>query len=196
MNTSLWLRRGHAVLLIAFVCIWIVVACAPNSSPDARHTPILSPLPTFVVATPFGSQTKFTDCVRSGILQDTACTPGSIFSNATAEIICVSGYTTRVRDSSSATKSKVEKEYNQVYNPKNPRAYEIDHLIPLELGGSNDTANLWVEPGAGAQSYHAKDVLENKMHALMCAGLLPLSRAQRQISLDWITAYHTYVGPL
>ena len=44
------------------------------------------------------------------------------------------------------------------------RTIEIDHLIPLELGGSNDIANLFPEPGFGTASYRVKDQLENRLH--------------------------------
>ncbi len=30
-----------------------------------------------------------------------------------------------------------------------PYAHEVDHLVSLELGGSNDIRNLWPEPSAG-----------------------------------------------
>ena len=41
------------------------------------------------------------------------------------------------------------------------RTIEIDHIIPLELGGSNDIANLFPEPGAGAAGFREKVRLEN-----------------------------------
>ena len=41
---------------------------------------------------------------------------------------------------------------------------EIDHIVPLELGGSNDIANLFPEPGSGTANYHVKDRLENTRH--------------------------------
>jgi hypothetical protein len=33
-------------------------------------------------------------------------------------------------------------------------AYELDHLIPLELGGSNDLRNLWPQPFEGEWNAH------------------------------------------
>lgn len=45
--------------------------------------------------------------------------------------------------------------------------YELDHVIPLCLGGSNDPANLWPEVWAHA---HRKDVLENRLCAALRAG--------------------------
>jgi hypothetical protein len=43
----------------------------------------------------------------------------------------------------------------------NGRNYEIDHLIPLELGGSNDLSNLWPQPFRPQPAAHEKDVLES-----------------------------------
>ena len=42
---------------------------------------------------------------------------------------------------------------------------EYDHLISLELGGSNDATNLWPEPIAEA---HIKDRLDSKTAAGLC----------------------------
>jgi hypothetical protein len=68
-------------------------------------------------------------------------------------------------------------------------------VISLELGGSNDIKNPW------PQSYrtepwnaHVKDKLEDRLHALVCAGKMSLPDAQRAISSDWISAYKRWVG--
>lgn len=67
---------------------------------------------------------------------------------------------------------------------------EFDHLIPRELGGADDVANLWPQPLVEARR---KDVLENRLHTLVCAGELPLAEAQRAIRTDWTQAYTKYV---
>jgi hypothetical protein len=46
--------------------------------------------------------------------------------------------------------------------------YEVDHLIALEIGGSNTANNLWPEPYAGSMGAKAKDRLENKLHKMVC----------------------------
>jgi hypothetical protein len=74
--------------------------------------------------------------------------------------------------------------------------YRVDHLISLELGGSNAIRNLWPEPYATARGARAKDRLENRLHEVVCAGRLTLVQAQRAIATDWIAAYRSYVGPL
>ena len=70
--------------------------------------------------------------------------------------------------------------------------YEYDHLVSLELGGApNDARNLWPEPGG---SPNVKDPLENRLHALVCDGTITLAAAQRAIAVDWVAAYHRYIG--
>ena len=79
---------------------------------------------------------------------------------------------------------------------RHPRgAYEIDHLISLELGGSNSIRNLWPE-SFRIQPWNArvKDQLENFLHAEVCAGRMPIEQAQQEIAGDWIAAYQKYLG--
>ena len=74
---------------------------------------------------------------------------------------------------------------------------EIDHIVSLELGGSNDIANLYPEkatlPG-GAPGFHVKDKLENKLHDLVCDGSLTLRSVQRQIATNWRALYRKAFG--
>lgn len=65
------------------------------------------------------------------------------------------------------------------------KAYVIDHLIPLELGGANAVTNLWPEPRSEARR---KDRVEAKLHAAVCGHRLALRIAQRRIAADWRTA--------
>lgn len=122
-------------------------------------------------------------------LPDPALTPGDVFPVGT-EQICVSGYSSRVRNVSTATKSQAYAEYHIVTHTTGQ--YEVDHLIPLELGGSNDLKNLWPEPAEPRPGFHEKDLLENKLHDLVCAGSLDLTTAQRAIASNWYAAYVQY----
>jgi hypothetical protein len=70
-------------------------------------------------------------------------------------------------------------------------AYELDHLIPLELGGNNDPANLFPEAASPQPGFHEKDLVENYLNHEVCAGEMPLSFAQEQIASDWLTVYDT-----
>ena len=73
-------------------------------------------------------------------------------------------------------------------------AHEVDHLISLELGGSNSIRNLWPEPYAGRWGARTKDVLENTLHDLVCSGRLTLRYAQHIEATNWVAAYRRYVG--
>lgn len=57
-------------------------------------------------------------------------------------------------------------------------AYELDHFLPLCLGGSNDLANLWPEPIAHARR---KDVLEQSLCRALAAGRLSQAQALEEI---------------
>jgi len=73
--------------------------------------------------------------------------------------------------------------------------YEIDHLIPLCLGGSDDPSNLWPEPRRSIEpkwNAEAKDRLERLMCEMACNGRLDIGTAQEAIAKDWIAAYHKH----
>ena len=114
-------------------------------------------------------------------------TPGATLPVATGDI-CVSGYSKKVRNVPSDVKQQVCAEYG--ITSHQPGEYEVDHLISLELGGSNSIKNLW------PQSYltqpwnaHVKDKLENELHAEVCSGQIDLPTAQHEIATDWIASY-------
>jgi hypothetical protein len=121
-----------------------------------------------------------------------ALTPGVALSVTRAQI-CINGYASDARDVSDAEKADVYARYHLVWVPY---AHEVDHLISLELGGSNTVRNLWPEPYAGRWGARTKDVLENRLHDLVCEGRLALASARRQEASDWVAAYRRYVGSL
>jgi hypothetical protein len=74
-------------------------------------------------------------------------------------------------------------------------AYEVDYLITPGLGGSASLRNLWPQPYSKREwNAHAKDVLERRLHDMVCDGNLDLSTAQREIAANWVSAYKKYVG--
>jgi hypothetical protein len=126
------------------------------------------------------------------ILSDPNLTPGSTF-DVTAEDLCVHGYTKKVRNVPVEMKREVYREYGITSHESGD--YEVDHLIPLELGGSNSIKNLWPESHRTAPwSAQVKDRLEGKLHELVCSGQLDLKTAQQAIASNWIEAYKKYVS--
>jgi len=119
-------------------------------------------------------------------------TPGDAL-DVTLDDICTPGYSKKVRDVPEPVKRDVYESYGILSHQ--PREYEVDHLISLELGGSNSKRNLWPESYLTEPwNAHVKDRVENKLHNMVCSGQLDLKTAQHEIATDWIAAYRKYVG--
>jgi hypothetical protein len=130
---------------------------------------------------------KFRD---GGKLPDSKCTPGSIdpavTQNNINSTICKSGWTAKVRPPESQTEhAKYDVAY-PAYHVKQSATSELDHLVPLELGGSNDITNLW--PEIGKPTGNPKDSVENALNHAVCAGKVSLAAAQQDIAANWTTA--------
>lgn len=136
----------------------------------------------------WGVQTKTSNCQIRGPLQDTACTPGALITTATTDQICKSGYAGSVRNVPTSEKNQVYAEYG--ISSHAPGEYEVDHLVSLELGGSNDISNLWPEAASPKPGFHEKDKVENYLHAQVCAGAVSLKQAQIEIATNWIAVYN------
>jgi hypothetical protein len=123
-------------------------------------------------------------------LPNPALTPGAALPVGTGRI-CRSGYASAVRDVPESETAQVYARYGVAHVPYQ---HEVDHLVSLEIGGSNAISNLWPEPYAGRWGARTKDVLENRLHHLVCSGALPLRAAQRMEARNWVAAYRRYVG--
>jgi hypothetical protein len=67
-------------------------------------------------------------------------------------------------------------------------AYELDHIIPLSLGGNpRKLSNLQLQPWDGEHGAWRKDRLEERLHQMVCGGRLGLHEAQACIANDWET---------
>ena len=126
-------------------------------------------------------RTKSSGCTL-GPNPDRRCSPGAYYSKLTKRVICSPTFrTSTIRNVPQSLKFQVEQEYGlpaKLYG----RTLEIDHIISLELGGSNDIANLYPEKLYAHPGYKLKDRLENKLHDLVCAGKMTLRTARRGIA--------------
>ena len=169
------------------LALLLLAACSPaqpilvtdQPSPEIVY-PAIHPTPTDALC-------HYVDQV----LPDPVCTPGvtdpAVTQQTIAQTICQPGYTSHIRPPTEYT-DRVKTERLRAYgqSPVNRSRYELDHLIPLELGGSpSDVGNLWPEP---QPSYHDKDRIENELHAAVCAGRVLLADAQQRIVHDWRSA--------
>src|SRR5689334_24710378 len=87
---------------------------------------------------------------RAAAAPDPKLTPGAtnpaVTQQSVSNTICRRGYSSSVRNVTTATKRQVYAAYRIARAQQHQ--YVIDHLIPLEVGGANDVANLWPEPKA------------------------------------------------
>jgi hypothetical protein len=166
--------------ILGSVIVAMLTACTalvPGSLPGAPPSMPAAPAPR--------------DPADAAYLPNPQMTPGDTLDVTTADI-CVPGYSSKVRDVPTSVKNQVYQEYG--ITSHKPGAYEVDHLISLELGGSNSVKNLWPESYTGNWNAHIKDKLENKLHQDVCANQVDLKTAQHAIATDWIAAYKKYVG--
>lgn len=132
--------------------------------------------------------TKSTDCQAQGPLPDPECTPGAIFPDVTKEEICITGYSKTVRNVSNKLKKEVFARYEIEY-PVPFGSYEIDHLIPLSLGGNNEIINLWPKSAQPFPGFWEKNITGNYLREEICDGRVALSIAQEKIAENWFLIY-------
>ncbi len=132
-------------------------------------------------------------CRGAAARPDARCTPGDADPRVTAaniaSTICRRGYSSSVRPPEEVThaiKVHMVAAYGLTGTPF--ARLELDHLVPLSLGGASDERNLWPEPRGGATGAEAKDVVEVRLHEQVCRGEVDLRVAQQAIARDWLTA--------
>jgi hypothetical protein len=132
----------------------------------------------------------------AGNLPDPVITPGSANPALTPELLCSATFSPRALriGVSPALGDRIFVAYSMA--PKvSPCPCEIDHLIPLALGGSNEAANLWPQSiTTWPWNTKAKRQLEKALRAEVCSGRTNLLAAQDQIATNWIAAYQVRFG--
>jgi hypothetical protein len=162
-----------------------------HSTPSSTHRttarPRLGPSVTL------GPVRRRTGCHVRGPLPDPDCTPGATFKYVTKREVCRPGYSSLVRNVRQSTKDAVYRAYG-IRHRFDGETGEVDHLVSLELGGSNARSNLFPEAAEPAPGSHEKDRLEDALHAEVCDGRLSLRTARRLIARDWVAAYRARFG--
>lgn len=182
--------RAAAAILAACAltaCGTAPVPAPPGLSPAA--TP--NPSPTFPAA---------------WALPDNHLTPGAI---GTTDIGKLCPHVDRALEGArptTAEKARVYQAYGIPY-PQPAGAYELDHLIPIALGGApGDPANEWPQKNdapdpamiakwhlSPAFIHNSKDLAEDVGHRLLCDNRLSLTVAQQVMATDWRHAYEAWV---
>ena len=129
------------------------------------------------------------------VLNDLKVTPGATGTMTVKQLCDPNFHTGTIRNVPESMKQKVCAEYDIARADCTGKKYEIDHLISLELGGTNDEKNLWPQPYFPKPGAKEKDVVENTLHRLVCSGAITLQDAQHAISTDWYDVYLTIQTP-
>jgi hypothetical protein len=171
------------VLVLVLLALWMIAHRRPAAPPDLPAT----------------------------TWPDRNLTPGAVDPVVTDDAICAHDwspgnppqrggdmtYSRAARHTSSHIKNAVFAAYH-IANPHDGgHTWEIDHLVPLALGGRDVIENLWPESRAGeGMNAWAKDRLEYRLYRLVCnpaPGAQPMSLAQAQTAIrtDWVAAYRS-----
>lgn len=168
------LRPGHylAVIMIGLLAI--------SGLSQTRNDAVFNP----------PGRTKTSGCTVNNGLPDSRCTPGAVSLTDKAAVCELRTSALRNTLTRESTRVAVFSSYG-IPLPVPVGAYELDHLIPLELGGSEAIENLWpqaVRP-APAPGFMEKDKVENYLHSQVCGGRMTLAEAQRRIATNWVAEF-------
>ena len=122
-------------------------------------------------------------------------TPG-VIGESRVSVVCQTGYSKMIRHTPGSLKAAVYSAYG--FSPKTCGHCEIDHRIPLELGGADVKANLWPE-SYDTEPWNArtKDHLENLIRRKVCREhSLSLAEGQEIFKKDWIEQHNKYIGSI
>lgn len=176
---------------------------APNITGGARATCATCP----VSLDPSGS-TAFAQVQANGTpsclvqtggsfpMPDPNCTPGAFNPSITLDVLTNPDFRTGcIRDC--VTQEGVKATTYDWYGIPHPaenhgatQVCELDHLVPLELGGADTLDNIWPQCGPDGVSlneryFKIKDNVENYLTAQVKSGTMDLDTARAGIARDW-----------
>jgi hypothetical protein len=146
------------------------------------------------------------------VLPDQTKTPGAIDKSVHGTEICAANrargnpptqggslsYGRAARETSEALKEEAFRNYGLEDPRDRGHSCEVDHRVPLSLGGRDEISNLWPESRT-AVGFNAwiKDRLEYRLYTLVCHPkpgdpIVTLRAAQDAFLGDWTKAYATY----
>lgn len=179
--------------LAALLLAWLLI-CPMASSQEHSKSPYVGAY-VYYSGSPvarYGHDGKY-------LLPDHRVTPGAINPEIVADPsgdhrlvngievnICAKGFNTkpfRKATKDESIKKRVCEKYGVKSGCPGP-GYELDDLVPVEVGAANVESNLWPQPIAQA---HIKDRLEDQLKPLVCHRKMTLKQAQDCIRENWVT---------
>lgn len=135
--------------------------------------------------------------IRNGYpVPDPICTPGGVDPTVTADVLRNPQWRTGcIRNCMESEAAKhVTYQWYGIHKPRENsgenQVCELDHLVPLEIGGADGLGNIWPECGPDTTTldnryFKVKDRVENYLANEVRSGRMPLETAQRGIASDW-----------
>jgi len=145
------------------------VASVSSTAPEAATPRVSGPIAQGPVAHP-----------------DPSLTPG-VVASTDANAVCALPHRVRAQLPSTIAKS-VFAAYGYTYDRAQ---YQLDYLVPLELGGAPVPSNLWPVPVSGV-GFHEKEQLNARLRTAVCEGATPLGKAQGDIAANWYSLWLQY----
>jgi hypothetical protein len=179
---------------------FLLVALSACSTPTAPATTTAGPVAAEVLVVPASSHVTGvypTSCKR-GPGEDLrlplrACTPGSVRDDvdpAHLELtVCKPGWSDTIRPSTTET-NRVKTFAMGAYGvpPELRSRTELDHDIPLSMGGSSHVTNLWPEVSTRPVGFrNDKDDVEDHVRAAVCHHRVTWRAAITALADDWTT---------
>jgi hypothetical protein len=183
-RAGLWLAVCGAALGVA--------ACGETADPSAQYFPTTRPTaPPGAPLLAVGDNAAGGSAIApaSGVVArpNPSLTPGAIATTSTTQV-CAMPHTGQAIPA--YVGKVVASEYGLVFNPVK---YDMDYLVPLELGGANVYANIWPVSTSGV-GFHQKEQLNARLRVLVCQGALSLNYVQTTLESDWYALYLRYGG--
>jgi hypothetical protein len=193
-------RRAQLVAILIFTIVVLGTSCTQD--PSAKYFPNTAAHASPPAST--GGQSAFD--VSAGALAprllhgavsrpDPKLTPGAV---ADSELTTVCRGPKRLRGlftpgSPLVSPADQQAIFDEYHIPAaNTKHYGLDFLVPLQLGGANARVNMWPASTSHGVGFHEKEVLNIRLHELVCRRDLQLDQAQKAVAADWVKLWLVY----
>ncbi len=164
-----------------------------NFCPVALSNKASSPFGVPAGQQPNGCKTRLSNGFP---LPDPNCTPGAENPTVTLDVLHNTAFRTGCIRDCATTESQKHVTYGWYglatppNNTGNNQTCELDHLVPLELGGADTLDNIWPQCGPDGVSlnnryFKQKDLVENYLTAQVKSGAMDMETARHRIAADW-----------
>ncbi len=119
-------------------------------------------------------------------IPDPSCTPGAFDPTVTEAVFGNKKFTTKcVRDC--LTDAAKKKTTYTAYHVSQNASCELDHLVPLEMGGADSLDNIWPQCGKASNGKNYKDIkdqVESYLAIKVIQGM-DIDAARKGVASDW-----------